>query len=136
MSMASFHSGFPSSSMQSVSGSHAMQSSNFDRPCVRSERETFSEKIVLFMRRKHPSKTAERVAADTGINVHTVRKFQDRVSAPSIVMLNRLAEAYGIEFLHFVFGWNFLDPDGRAAKQRALEARFAELMNDFKNLRG
>lgn len=47
----------------------------------------------------YPAKTADNVAADTGIAVETVQKMLDRVTAPSVANYTRLWFRYGPEFL-------------------------------------
>lgn len=111
-----------------------MRNSRPSLPINLGTRQTYAERVTEFIRRKHPYKTAENVAADTGIKYHTIRKLLEGLNAPSIVAFDRLARAYGLEFVHHVFAWDFLDPDKRAAEQRALEARFVALVDEMKEL--
>jgi transcriptional regulator with XRE-family HTH domain len=57
------------------------------------------ERVIAFLRRIHPIKTAEAVSADTGVQASTVRKWLERASAPSFAALFRLLGAYGPEFV-------------------------------------
>lgn len=57
------------------------------------------ERLASFLRRKHPVKTAEEVAAFSGCEADSVRKWLDGVAAPSCIPMVRLISAYGPEFL-------------------------------------
>jgi hypothetical protein len=63
----------------------------------------------------------EYVARDTGINIHTIRKLEERLSAPSLPIFFALFETYGLDFLSCVAESEFFDREMRAASQRALE---------------
>lgn len=58
-----------------------------------------AERIIAFLRRRHPLKTADSVAVETGVPAGTVQKWLDRGSAPSVPHFLRLAGAYGPDFL-------------------------------------
>lgn len=102
---------------------------------VGSDRTTVAERVVAFLRTRHPHKMAECVAAETGINAGTIRKLEERLSAPSLAVFGRLGCAYGPEFLHAVFGWDWLDRDVRENKLRELESRRAQLDEQLNALR-
>lgn len=103
------------------------------------ERTTAAGRVADFLRRLHPSKTAENVAADTGLNAVTVQKWLDRGSMPSAVCLIYLVGAYGPDFLAACMGektpaWLTLaGQDAELARMQAereaLDARIAELRN-------
>lgn len=59
--------------------------------------------MIAFLRRQHPVKTADNVAADSGVPAGTVQKWLDRGSAPSVVHFARLVSAYGPDFLATAF---------------------------------
>lgn len=61
------------------------------------------ERVVSFLRSLHPAKTADHVAADTGVSVNTVAKWLERSSVPGGLAILRLAAAYGPEFLVAVY---------------------------------
>ncbi|MCV9940952.1 hypothetical protein OIU35_31765 [Boseaceae bacterium BT-24-1] len=67
------------------------------------EREAKAERIIAFLRRMYPSKTADNVAADIGGSSVTLQKMIDRRSTPSVVTYGRMLLAYGPEFLMAVY---------------------------------
>lgn len=67
-------------------------------------RTSAAERLADYLRRKHPSKTAENVAADANLNADTVQKWLDRGSMPSAVGLLYLVGAYGAEVLCAAYG--------------------------------
>lgn len=97
-------------------------------------RERLAERVIAFLRRKHPQKMPEAVAAETGVSAHTIRKMEERLSAPSAAVFVALGDAYGAEFLHAVTGWRWLDGAHRAEKLAALEARRARLEEELRAL--
>lgn len=82
------------------------------------------EKAVDFIRAKYPMKTAESVAADTGVGVETVKKWLDGSVRPSWDGIFALICAYGPAFLVAVYpsapAW--LDEAHRRERQDALRA--------------
>jgi hypothetical protein len=58
---------------------------------------------VAFIRALYPIKTADCVAADTGLPVQTVRRWLEGVAKPSFIGFSRLILAYGPAFLAAVF---------------------------------
>lgn len=62
-------------------------------------RTSLGERVVAFLRSRHPTKTADNVAADTGVSVNTVKTWLDRASAPNADGYTRLWIAYGPDFL-------------------------------------
>ena len=59
--------------------------------------------IVDFLRRIHPTKTADCVGCDLGVSPDTVRKWLDGTAAPSLRMFGRMVNVHGIELLAAVF---------------------------------
>lgn len=98
--------------------------------------ENNAERAVSFLRRLYPTKTAQHVEADTGINADTVRNWFDG-SSPSFAHFGRLICAYGPDFLAAVLperlGW--LDAAARAQAQADLDARIAALQAERERLR-
>lgn len=93
--------------------------------------EACPERAVAFVRRLYPSKTADCVAADTGVPSQTVRRWLEGVSKPSWVAFSRLIFAYGPAFLVAVYpkAPKWLDEAHRRAQGvvlRAEQQRIAE----------
>lgn len=98
-----------------------------------------AERIIAFLRAKHPLKTAEHVSADTGLSPETVQTWIDRCSAPNIVGVILLVGAYGPECLAACMGERtpaWLTAAGQdaeiarlQAQREALDARLATLRN-------
>lgn len=102
------------------------------------KRDRCPERVAAFLRQMHPVKTAEAVAAETGLACDTVRKWLARASAPALPALLALIAVYGPDFLDAVLA---RPPDWvvRAAQQRrlvALEAEQARLSRMILDLRG
>ena len=88
-----------------------------------------AERIIAFLRRLHPLKTADNVAVETGVPAGTVQKWLDRGSAPSAFAVFRLMGAYGPEFASAVFtsapAW--LDRAVREERAAQLKSEIAAL---------
>lgn len=99
---------------------------------------TVGDRIGDFLRARHPSKTAENVAAETGCSVDQVEKWLERGSAPNAPAMCRLIAAYGPEFLcaamHSPPDW--LHMAVRAERSRALEAEIQQRQRELDRLRG
>lgn len=84
-------------------------------------------RIVAFLSSRHPVKTAENVAADTGVPINTVKTWLGRESDPSGRAYVRLWLAYGPEFLAATIehapAW--LDAAHRAEEAARLKAEIA-----------
>lgn len=65
--------------------------------------EACPDRAVAFIRALYPIKTADCVAADTGLPVQTVRRWLEGVAKPSFIGFSRLILAYGPAFLAAVF---------------------------------
>ena len=94
-----------------------------------SDRSEVGQNIVDFLRRIYPAKTAENVAADTGIAAETVQKMIDRVAMPNTFNFMRLGAAYGPEFMAAAYpralGW--LSEAARTEAQRKLDEEIEAL---------
>lgn len=93
------------------------------------ERTTVQERTNAFLRRLYPVKTAENVAADTGISANTIGKWLDRGSAPTSWAFLRLLAAYGPELARAVMTDppEWLDRAAREEERRRLAAQIAAL---------
>lgn len=60
---------------------------------------SLGERVSMFLRRMHPLKTADNVAAETGIPVNTIKTWLQRGSAPDAEGYTALWVAYGPDFL-------------------------------------
>jgi len=82
------------------------------------------ERAVAFVRRLYPVKTADCVAADTGVPAQTVRRWLEGVAKPSWTAFSRLIFAYGPAFLVAVYpnAPRWLDEAHRREQQAALRA--------------
>lgn len=104
-----------------------------------SERTGAAERVGAYLRRIHPTKTAENVSADTGLNAETIQKWLDRCSMPSGAGMLWLVIAYGPDFLAACLGERtpaWLTAAGQdaeiarlQAQREALDARLATLRN-------
>ena len=83
--------------------------------------------MIAFLRHRHPLKTPDHVAAESGVPAGTVQKWLDRGSAPSVAHYCRLWLAYGPEFLAATIerapAW--LDAAHRAEEATRLKAEIA-----------
>lgn len=99
------------------------QASGSERTVV-AERVATAERIIEFLRKRYPAKTADNVAADLGCSPETVAKMIERVSTPSVLTFGRMIMAYGPAFLVAVYpsapAW--LDEANRRERQDALRA--------------
>lgn len=120
----------PSSSPRS-SGSGMGQSSEFVPTDV-------GARVTAFLRRRHPFKTAARVAGDTGCGVDAVEKWLERASTPSGAAMLRLFLAYGPDFICAVVdeppAW--LDARRVALRQAELETSIARQRDELAQLQG
>ena len=95
------------------------------------------DRVVGFLRRLHPSKTAQSVAAETGCGVDAIEKWLERASVPNGRAMLRLFLAYGPAFLCAVVdnppAW--LDARQSAARQIELEASIARQRAELDQLR-
>ncbi|MGX5776972.1 hypothetical protein [Methylorubrum zatmanii] len=97
------------------------------------------DRLSTFLRAQHPVKTADSVAAKTGIDSETVQKWLTKGCAPSWTAALALFGAYGLEALCAAYGkdapaWvttSFQNAELARCKaeREALDARIAELRN-------
>lgn len=82
------------------------------------------DRAIAFIRSRYPTKTAECVAADIGLPVHTVKRWLEGVAKPSWSGLSRLIFAYGPAFLVAVYPNcpQWLDEARRRERLAALKA--------------
>lgn len=81
---------------------------------------TLGERVSAFLRRRHPVKTADNVAAETGVPVNTIKTWLQRGSAPDAEGYTALWIAYGPDFLETLAGGR--SPDWLVQVRRAHEA--------------
>lgn len=100
------------------------------------ERTEKAERIIGFLRRLYPAKTAENVAADLGGSAETIQKMMDRCSTPSTVLFTRMILAYGPAFLIAVYpkAPKWLDDAHRRERLAALEAEQARIRAEIAEL--
>lgn len=94
------------------------------------------DRLIRFLRGVHPHKTAESVAATTGLPVSTVRKWLDGSSAPGFAATWSLIGAYGLPIVAAVFEIKpqWIDDDFRARCMRDLDARHAQRREEHRSL--
>lgn len=87
------------------------------------------DRVCAFLRSVYPSKTADQVAADTGIAAGTVRKWLEAKASPSGAAVVLLTAVYGPEFVCAVMdqppAW--LHENARRAERARIEAQMAVL---------
>lgn len=91
--------------------------------------EECADRVVAFLRARYPAKTAESVAAETGLGADRIRKWIDRGSKPSCAACFVMISVYGPEFLSAVMdrppAW--IDTAARAARREQLRAEISAL---------
>ena len=115
--------------MPSASEKTVRQSSRRASHLTPASQTVVAERIIAFLRQRHPYKTADNVSAETGVPAGTVQKWIDRGSAPSAFAVFRLLGAYGPEFASAVYinapAW--LDRAVREERAAVLRAEIAAL---------
>ena len=98
--------------------------------------EACPDRAVAFIRALYPIKTADCVAADTGLPVQTVRRWLEGVAKPSFIGFSRLILAYGPAFLAAVFPTSpkWIDEAHRRERLAALEAQQARIRAEIAEL--
>jgi DNA-binding transcriptional regulator YiaG len=88
------------------------------------------ERVCAFLRETYPHKTADSVAADTGIAAATIRKWLEAKATPNGAAVVLLAAVYGPEFLCAVMDNppDWMTDAGRAQARARLDDGLAELM--------
>jgi hypothetical protein len=79
-------------------------------------------RLVGFLTKLHPQKTADCVAADTGVPASTVRKWLAGDTTPGFAATHRLIATYGAAFIAAAMGFNLMEMVERmcAENERAL----------------
>lgn len=94
------------------------------------------ERAVDFIRTKYPNKTAESVAADTGVGIETVKKWLDGSVRPSWDGIFALICAYGTPFMvaTVLTKPKWLDDAHRRERLAALEEQQARIRAEIAEL--
>lgn len=94
------------------------------------------DRAIAFLRALHPAKTADCVAADTGIKPDTVRKLLAGASEPTFRHYTRMLFAYGPEFAACIYSNapDWLRAEVRADKRARLEAEIAVKQKELDSL--
>lgn len=103
------------------------------------DRTTVAERVAGNLVARYPSKTADCVAADTGIKAETIQKILNRVSMPSGLVLLRLVAAYGPDFLAACMGSgapSWLVTAEREKRAAELKARRAAIDAELAQIEG
>ena len=97
------------------------------------------ERVCTYLRKLHPARTADNVAADLGawrIKAATVAKMLERETAPGTLMWLALIDAYGPNFLAAALpkrlGW--LDEAAQAQERAAIRAEIEALETRLERL--
>ncbi|BDA84991.1 hypothetical protein Sa4125_25330 [Aureimonas sp. SA4125] len=95
-------------------------------------------RVAAYLRRLYPARTADNVAADTGLNSGTIAKWLERESAPNGVAMLVLIAIYGPDFLGAVMkrapAW--LDASQRMTEASALAAELDKIQARLDAVRG
>lgn len=94
-------------------------------------------RVIDFLRERHPRKTAENIEAETGIAAKTVAKWLEGVCLPGFPAVLTLTSAYGPEFLCAVMDNppRWLSEAARLEKAAQVERQIAALQADLARLR-
>lgn len=112
-----------------------MRQSRVKSPTVVGARSEISDRIVAFLRARHPAKWADAAAAELRVSRSTLAKLEERGSAPSLALFGRMGAVYGPDFIASVFpAWSWLTPIGRAERQARLESEIAERLEELSAL--
>lgn len=100
-------------------------------------RQACPERAVAFIRERYPMKTAESVAADTGVGFETVKKWLDGSARPSWDGIFAMISAYGFPFLVAVFPRQpvWLSDAYQRERLAELEAAQARIQSEISALR-
>ena len=133
------HDGFPVASMHHISGIAMKCSSETKRQRYSVTSTDVGERTSAFLRRRHPERTVDNVAADLAawdIKPERIAAMLQRQTGPGSVLWLALIWAYGPEFLAEVhpapLGW--LSAAAREQKQRELDDRIAALVAERERL--
>jgi len=115
------------------------QSRKSVRTNVSDDRASVSERVVGLLRNLYPSDWSKNVARDLEASVHTVRKLDERGSAPSLALFKRMVREYGPEALAVLFddedSPEWLSDTVRAWRLAKLEHEMAAIQGRIENLR-
>lgn len=126
-----------STPMNPSSEKRMKQSSRTSPTAVGEDRTVVADRVSAFLRAKHPVKTADNVAADTGIPAATVARWLDRGSAPSIPQLGKLVGAYDAEVLCVILDQppEWMVSRARQQERERLERQIATLRAQIEGVR-
>ncbi len=95
------------------------------------------DRALAFIRARHPVKTAECVAAETGVPASTVRRWLEHVARPSWSGFARLIFSYGAAFLVAVYprAPKWIDEAYQQERLAALEAEHARIAAELAALK-
>ena len=90
------------------------------------------ERIVGFLRQKHPMKTAANVSADIGLPSSTIAKWLEGAASPGGYAVFKLIDFYGGDLIAAAWprSLGFLSEAAREEKARKLDARIAALKTE------
>lgn len=116
------------------------QSRKSTRTNVSDDRASVSERLIGFLRRVYPSDWSKNVARDLDASVHTVRKLDERGSAPSLALFKRMVREYGPETISTLFddgeAPEWLSDTVRAWRLAQLESEMSRIQERIDGLRG
>lgn len=118
-------------SMTRSSGNSMRHSSETHRQLSENSRQLSDAgvRVAAYLRRLYPQRTADNVAADTGLNSATIAKWLERESAPGGIAMLVLVAIYGPDFLGAVMekapAW--LDASQRLSEASALAAELDKI---------
>lgn len=109
------------------------------RTSVFDDRAHVARRVGDFLRGLYSADWAKSVARDLDVSVHTVRKLDERDSAPSLAQFKRMVKAYGPEAVAALFDDSdapeWLSDAVRQHRLSVLEAKRAELEARIEDLR-
>ena len=128
----------PASPVNSPSERSVLKSPENARQTPAAARAAAARRIIAHLRALHPVKTAECVAAATGLPVETIQTWIDRGSCPNLIGYLRVLAAYGPDFVAASMGERspaWLTRAGQEAEIARLEAQRAEIERRMADLR-
>lgn len=111
------------------SGAPGQKSGAFDPKVI-------APRIAMFLRSKHPTKTAVHVAADIGCGVPQAEKWLELASLPNCAAFMRLISGYGPEFLAALFPTTpaWLDAALNAERAARIDEEIARRQREIEEL--
>ena len=106
--------------------------SKSDRKVSSADTKALGERVVGFLRQRHPMKTTANVAADTGLPASTIAKWLEGASTPGGLAMLTLVDFYGGDLVAVAWpkAFGFLSEAAREERARKLDARIAALKNE------